>query len=205
MNLAVFVSGSGSNMMAIQKGIEEGKIDGQISLVISNKDKALALEKARVKGIATRVIKQKDFKDVEAHSQHLADLLGEFSIEAVLLAGYLKMIPSNITAIFENRILNIHPSLLPAFGGKGYYGRRVHEAVLKRGAKWTGVTIHMVSPEYDEGPIVLQEAVPVKPDDSVETLAKRVLEVEHKLYPRAVALLVQNKLKLKNGIVSILE
>nr|WP_243665078.1 phosphoribosylglycinamide formyltransferase [Rhodothermus marinus] len=121
----------------------------------------------------------------------MLEVLRAHDVELVALAGYLKKIPDNVVAAYRNRILNIHPSLLPAFGGPGMYGRRVHEAVLNYGVRWTGATVHLVDEEYDHGPIVLQEPVPVLPDDTPETLAARVLEVEHRLYPEALRLFAE--------------
>jgi len=194
--LAVFVSGSGTNFEAIQKSILKGKINGKIVLVISSNPNAGAIEKSKKFGIDCYVVREKDFTDYTKYVKRLSELLKEYNIDYILLAGYLKKIPSEIVQEYRWRILNIHPALLPKFGGKGMYGLNVHRAVLEAGEKVTGVTIHFVDEEYDHGPIIIQKKVKVKKNDTPESLQKRVLKIEHKLYPYVVSRLCKGKIKL---------
>jgi len=189
--------------MAILDAIDSGSLNARVSLVLSNTLKAGALEKASSRGISTEVISEKSFENFDEYSIALVQKLADLQIETIVLAGFLRKIPELLIQNYPNQILNIHPSLLPAFGGKGFYGQRVHEAVVKRGVKWTGVTIHYVTANYDEGPIILQELVEVLPRDSAETLAQRVLLTEHNLYPKALELHVNNRLEIKDGLVTI--
>jgi phosphoribosylglycinamide formyltransferase 1 len=181
--IAVLASGGGSNMESIAERMP-------LTLVASNRPTAGALAKARARGIETAVIERPD--DAEA----LLALLRRRSIEMVVLAGYLKQIPEAVTRAYHGRMLNIHPALLPAFGGPGMYGDRVHTAVLAAGAPLTGATVHFVDADYDRGPIIAQWPVPVRPDDTVETLAARVLRVEHRLYPMVVAAVAAGRITL---------
>lgn len=197
MRLAVFASGGGSNLQALL----EASNTGNVVLVISDRHSAGALQRAVDHGIAVAVISPREHPDF---GQTLLDTLTEHEVQAIALAGYLKHIPDAVVQAFRNRILNIHPSLLPAFGGKGLYGQHVHQAVLDYGAKVTGVTVHFVDETYDTGPIILQKAVPVFPDDTAESLAKRVLAVEHRIYPEAVQLLVADRLRVEGRHVTIL-
>jgi phosphoribosylglycinamide formyltransferase-1 len=180
--LAVLASGRGSNLQAIIEHFDDLGREGvaKVVLVASNRADAPALLRA-----ATASIDIADFDAGDDGTQLLA-LLRKFRIDLVVLAGYLKRIPSSVIAAFAGRILNVHPALLPAFGGEGMYGARVHQAVLAARVKQTGVTVHLVDDDYDQGPIVAQWIVPVLPDDDAEALAARVLQVEHVVYPRAV-------------------
>lgn len=197
MRLAVFASGGGSNLQVLL----DAPNTGHVVLVISDRHSAGALQRAVERGIAVAVISPAEHPDF---GQALLDTLVEYEVEAIALAGYLRHIPDVVVQAYRNRILNIHPSLLPAFGGKGLYGRRVHQAVLDYGAKVTGATVHFVDETYDTGPIVLQKAVPVFPDDTAESLAERVLAVEHRIYPEAVQLLVADRLRVEDRRVTIL-
>jgi phosphoribosylglycinamide formyltransferase-1 len=172
--IAVFASGSGSNMQAIAEHVP-------VALVASNRAAAGALTRAADRGIATAVFEKHDDAD------EILGVLRRHHIELIALAGYLKHVPDAVTRAFRGRILNVHPSLLPAFGGAGMYGERVHAAVLAAGVKITGVTVHFVDADYDRGPIIAQAPVWVQPDDTAATLAARTLEVEHRMYPLAVA------------------
>lgn len=194
--LAVFVSGSGTNFEAIQRSILKGKINGRIVLVISNNPDAGAIEKSKKFCIDCYVVSEKDFTDHVKYVERILELLRKYNIDFILLAGYLKKVPSEIVQEYRWRILNIHPALLPKFGGKGMYGLNVHRAVLEAGEKVTGVTIHFVDEEYDHGPIIIQKKVKVKKDDTPESLQKRVLKIEHKLYPYVVSRLCKGKIKL---------
>ena len=179
--IAVLASGQGSNLQALIDWAAGEDASGRIALVISNRAGAGALEKARLAGIESAVI------DPARGAQPLLELLRSRGIGLVVLAGYLKKVPAEVVAAFRGRILNIHPALLPDFGGPGMYGRRVHEAVLASGTGVTGATVHIVDEHYDRGPIVARWPVPVCPGDTAETLAARVLETEHRLLPAVVS------------------
>jgi phosphoribosylglycinamide formyltransferase-1 len=196
MNIAVFASGRGSNLMAILKAIEEGKLKARVVVVISNNSSAGALEIARSKGIDALHISRRQFSSDREYADKILSELRKRNVELVVLAGYMKKIPAEVVSEYRNRILNIHPALLPAFGGQGMYGINVHKAVIESGVKITGVTVHIVDEEYDHGPIVLQRAVEVKDDDTPETLAERVLKVEHEVYPEAIRLFVEGKVNV---------
>ncbi len=183
-NLALFVSGGGSNFRAIQDSILAGRITGRVALVVTDKPECPGARYAREQGI--------EVYTYPAHDRHPSDLLQALKdreCELVLLAGYLKMVPPEVVRAYQRRMLNIHPALLPDFGGPGYYGRRVHEAVLQSGAAQSGVTVHFVDEQYDHGPIVAQATVAVLPGDTPESLAARVLVQEHLLYPQVVGAL----------------
>lgn len=184
MRLAVFASGGGSNLQAI---LDCGEFN--VVLVLSNTPRAGALKRARRAGIDTVILDPAGFPGADAYVEALMAALRHRSVDAIALAGYLRKIPAAVVAAYRGRMVNIHPALLPAFGGKGLYGRRVHEAVIEAGVRESGATVHFVDEEYDTGPILLQESVPVYPDDTPDTLAGRVLAVEHLLYPRALRLL----------------
>lgn len=203
MNIAVFASGRGSNLMAILNAIKEGKLNARISVVISNNSNAGALEIARENGIDALHISRKQFSSDEDYVNRILCELKSRNIELIVLAGYMKKIPPEIIREYPNRILNIHPALLPAFGGLGMYGMNVHKAVIDYGVKITGVTVHIVDEEYDHGPIVMQRAVEVRDDDTPETLAERVLKVEHEIYPQAIKLFVEGKVKISGRKVII--
>ncbi|CUS77489.1 phosphoribosylglycinamide formyltransferase-1 [Candidatus Kryptonium thompsonii] len=203
MNIAVFASGRGSNLMAILNAIKEGKLNARISVVISNNSNAGALEIARANGIDALHISRKQFSSDEDYVNRILCELKSRNIELIVLAGYMKKIPPEIIREYPNRILNIHPALLPAFGGLGMYGMNVHKAVIDYGVKITGVTVHIVDEEYDHGPIVMQRAVEVRDDDTPETLAERVLKVEHEIYPQAIKLFVEGKVKISGRKVII--
>ncbi len=179
MRVAVLASGGGSNLQALLDCCQ-GDAPARVVLVISNKPTARALERARTAGVDTVVL------DDPADGAALVGLLETHRIDLVVLAGYLKLVPREVVDAFQGRMLNIHPALLPSFGGQGMYGHHVHEAVLAAGATLSGATVHLVDAEYDRGPIVAQWPVPVAPDDTPETLAQRVLAVEHQLLPAVV-------------------
>jgi phosphoribosylglycinamide formyltransferase-1 len=203
MKLAVFASGSGSNFECLYDAAEAGKLDGVVSVCITDRDSAGVLERAHQFGIPSEVLKPQDFADYSVFGQSILDVLHRYEVDFIVLAGYLKKVPDSVVQQYTGRIINIHPSLLPAFGGKGMYGRRVHESVLAYGCKWTGATVHLVDTSYDTGPVVLQETVPVLPTDSPEQLAKRVLEVEHRILPQAVQLFAANRVSIAGRRVSI--
>jgi phosphoribosylglycinamide formyltransferase-1 len=201
--IAVFASGGGSNFEALARAAQEGDLQAAVVLVVTDRPEAGVRERAVSFDIPSVVIRPRDFEDEAEYVAKMLTLLDTYQVGYVTLAGYLKKIPSDIVRRFRHRMTNIHPALLPSFGGKGMYGRRVHEAVLEHGVRWTGVTVHLVDEEYDTGPIILQEPVPVHQTDSVEELAARVLQVEHQLYPRAVRLLAEGRLRVEGRRVLI--
>lgn len=186
-NIAVLVSGGGTNLQSIIDAVEAGKINGQIKLVISNKEGAYGLERAKNHNI--RAVFEKD-------EQAIIDIMKESQIDLVVLAGFLKILSPNFTRAFENRIINIHPSLIPSFCGKGYYGLRVHEAAVEYGVKVSGATVHFVDENADTGPIIRQETVEVLPEDSPEDLQQRVLKIEHRILSQVVADYCDDKIKV---------
>ncbi|UCH09695.1 MAG: phosphoribosylglycinamide formyltransferase [Fidelibacterota bacterium] len=187
--LAVFVSGRGSNFRTVHKGIQAGEIPATVTLVVSDKPQCPAADYARGHGI--EVV---HYPSPDITPDNLKHHLKDRDIDLILLAGYLKMVPAEVVQSFPRAILNIHPALLPAFGGKGYYGHRVHEEVIASGAKVSGVSIHFVDEEYDHGPIVAQLVVPVHHDDTPDSLAERVLSFEHQLYPKVVGALCRGEI-----------
>lgn len=203
LRLGVLASGRGSNFEAILKTIKNGKLDASIQVVISNKASAGALEIASRNGIPDIYISKKEFPSQEQFDEKLLSVLNEHQVNFVVLAGYLKMLSPFIVRKFKNKILNIHPALLPSFGGKGMYGSYVHQAVLDYGCKVSGVTVHLVDEKYDTGPPVLQRCVPVQDDDTPESLAQRVLKVEHQIYTEALQLFAQNLVEIEGRRVKI--
>lgn len=196
--VAVFISGGGSNLQALIDGTKAGILAAEIVLVVSSSSKAYGLTRAKNEGIETFVFKPKKFSSPDEAASHLLALLKEKEVDYIALAGYLRLLPSQIVKAFPKRIVNIHPALLPKFGGKGMYGHHVHEAVIAAGEKESGVTVHLVDEIYDHGKILAQVRVPVLPDDTPETLAQRVLEQEHKLYPRVLHKLIRGEYEVNN-------
>lgn len=194
LNIAVFVSGGGTNLQAIIDNIEDGSISkARIALVISNKADAYALERAKKHNIKTKVISKKDFDDRIDYINAQLDILEEHKIDLIVLAGYLSIVPELIIKKYSNKIINVHPSLIPAFSGKGYYGLKVHEEVLKRGCKLTGATVHFVDEGTDTGPIIMQKSVGVEVEDTAESLQKRVMEkAEWIILPKTIDLISNN-------------
>ncbi|WP_422486068.1 phosphoribosylglycinamide formyltransferase [Gudongella sp. DL1XJH-153] len=185
VKIGVLVSGGGTNLQALMDACENGEISGEVVLVISNREGVYALERAEKMNIRNKYLDPKKFPG-EAYDKELLRNLKEEGVELVVLAGYLRVLSPLFIEEFRNRIINIHPSLIPDFCGKGFYGERVHKAVLESGVKKTGATVHLVDEGTDTGPILMQESVPVLMDDTVETIQKRVLEVEHKILVKAV-------------------
>lgn len=195
--IAVFASGRGSNFRAIYQRIQEGFLNCQIAVVISDNSKAGALEFARQNHIQTFTVAPGEFPTSVAFGKRLIAILTDRQVDYILLAGYLKMIPENVVDHYENRMLNIHPALLPAFGGKGMYGMHVHQAVFDSGAQFSGVTVHFVNKEYDAGPILLQKTVDIRRCQSPEEIAEKVLAIEHRTYSEAVKILLEKNIQLK--------
>lgn len=203
LKVAVLVSGGGTNLQAIIDKIEDGAIqNAKIEVVISNKQDAYALERAKKHGIKGACISPKSYDSREAFNQALLEALQQHDIDLVVLAGYLVIIPKNVVAAFKNRIINIHPSLIPSFCGDGFYGLHVHEAVLARGVKVTGATVHFVDDGTDTGPIILQKAVYVQEGDTPEILQKRVMEeAEWNILPEAINLIANEKIEVVDNLV----
>jgi formyltetrahydrofolate-dependent phosphoribosylglycinamide formyltransferase len=200
LNIAVFGSGRGSNFQAILHAIDEGSIPGaRIACVISNNSLAGILEIARSRSIAAIQLSQKNFPDPESFTQALLEFLRQHDANFIVLAGYMKLLPPAVIAAFRHRIINIHPALLPRFGGKGMYGIRVHEAVLAAGEAESGATVHFVDEVYDHGAIILQKKVPVLPGDTPEILASRVLSIEHEIYPEAVRRFARGEIRIPDA------
>ncbi len=197
-NIVVFASGNGSNFIAIHKSIEDGKINGRIVLLISNNPHSKAIDFARLNNIKTSIINKDIISDLVRHKDFLLKELESVNTDLIVLAGYLKMIPINIISEYKNKILNIHPSLLPKFGGKGFYGMKVHEAVFKSKEVFTGATVHFVDEIYDNGPILSQKKIKIFHDDNPETIAKKVLDIEHRLLPYIVQKFCLDKIVFKN-------
>lgn len=205
LKLAVLVSGGGTNLQAIIDAISAGKITNAcISVVISNNANAYALERARAHGIEALCISPKDFESREAFNQAFLDKLNSYNVDLVVLAGFLVVLPEMMIKEYTNRIVNIHPSLIPSFCGKGFYGLKVHEGVLARGVKVTGATVHFVDEGTDTGPIILQKAVEVEQGDTPEILQRRVMEqAEWVILPKAIDLIANGKVSVEDGHVII--
>lgn len=192
LHIAVFGSGRGSNFKAIMDAVERGRITGaRVRLVLSNNSQAGILDLARTHGIPAVHLSRKQFADEGGYVSALLDVLHAHEANFIALAGYMKRVPPPVIAAYRNRIINIHPALLPKFGGQGMYGIHVHEAVIAAGESVSGATVHMVDEEYDGGAIVLQKRVSVADNDTPETLAARVLAIEHEIYPEAIRMLAQ--------------
>ncbi|AYO31060.1 phosphoribosylglycinamide formyltransferase [Biomaibacter acetigenes] len=203
LKLGVLVSGGGTNLQSIIDHIESGYLPAEIAVVISSKEGAYALERAKKHRIPAYVVKRKDFDSQEKYEDEMIELLRRHHVELVVLAGFIKVLSPHFVRAFPNRIMNIHPALIPSFCGKGFYGEKVHEAVLNYGAKITGVTVHFVDEGTDTGPIILQRAVAVEDDDTPDTLAARVLKEEHKIYPEAIKLYAEGRLEIRGRRVII--
>ncbi len=205
IKIAVLVSGGGTNMQAVIDEINSGNINGDIEIVISSSPDAFALKRAESHGIEGIYIGKDNYPDVEERTEAIIKILEDHEISLVILAGYMSILDKKMVKRFQNQIINIHPSLIPSFCGKGYYGKKVHQAVLDYGAKLTGATVHFVDEGTDTGPVILQKSVEVKQNETVETLAKKVLDIEHQLLPKAVKLYCDNKLVLDGRTVKIKE
>ena len=204
LNIAVFASGRGSNLRAILDAIKAGKIrNTQIVAVISNNSDAGALGIARENKIPAVHLSRKYFEPDETFNDAVLQKLQEHKVNFIVLAGYMKKIDRSLIRAYKNRMLNIHPALLPEFGGKGMYGMHVHEAVIACGAKISGATIHVVDEEYDHGPIVIQRTVRIAPNETPETLAAKVSTVEHEIYPEAIRYFAKGRVKFNGQKITI--
>ena len=198
INIGVLASGRGTNLQAIIEAIEEGKIEGRISIVISDNPDAYALKRARQHNIETRYINFKEFKNREDYDKEIIKALEEKKIDLVVLAGYMRIISPYFSKMYKNRIINIHPALLPSFPGL-----HAQRQAVEHGVKVSGCTVHFVDEGVDSGPVILQKAVEVKDDDTEESLAERILKEEHQIYPRAIQLFSQGRLIIKGRKVFI--
>lgn len=199
MNIAIFASGGGSNFQAIADACESGHIPGRVVLCVASRADAGVIERAERMGIPHTVLQG-------SPSEWASDILGQLQaaeVELIALAGFMKMIPGALIQHYPGRIVNIHPALLPAFGGKGMYGMNVHRAVVAAGESESGATVHVVDEQYDTGPIVAQSRVPVLPDDAPEDLAARVLRVEHTLYPDVLRAFAENRVHIHGNQITI--
>ena len=206
-NIAVLVSGGGTNLQALIDAQNEGIIkSGKITCVISSNPDAYALERARNNNIDTAVIRRKDFETFLEYDLALTELLKSKGADLVVLAGFMTILGHQVISEFENRMINIHPALIPSFCGEGYYGLKVHKAVLEKGVKLSGATTHFVTEECDAGPIIMQRAVEVHNDDTPETLQRRIMEnVEWKILPISVELFCSDKIKVKDNKTYIID
>ena len=202
MKIAVFVSGGGTNLQAIIDNTKDGILkDIEIVLVLSSSKDAYALERAANNGIKSVVVSKKDFDSIEAWDEAVVKAVDESGAELIVLAGYLSLMGPKVVSKYSNRIINIHPALIPSFCGAGMYGIRPHKAALAKGVKVSGATVHFVNENYDEGPILLQKAVDVLPDDTPETLQRRIMEqCEWKILPQAIRIIADGKVVIENNI-----
>lgn len=206
-NIVVLVSGGGTNLQALIDAQNRGEIkNGKITCVISSNPNAYALTRAQNNNISTEVIRRKDFAEFDEYDSALTELLKSKNADVVVLAGFMTILGSKVISAFENKIINIHPSLIPSFCGEGYYGLHVHEAALKKGVKVTGATAHFVNEVCDGGPIIIQKAVEIQNGDTPEILQKRVMEqAEWKILPKAVSLFCEDKIIVKDNKTEILD
>lgn len=196
LNIAIFVSGGGTDLQSVIDACEKGQINGQIKLVISNRQNAYGLERAKKAGIETEVVKKDDAL--------IVSMLKEREIDLVVLAGYLAILTDTLIDAYPNQIINIHPSLIPSFCGSGMYGMHVHDAVLARGVKVSGATVHFVSSEVDGGPIIKQVACDISDLETAEDIQARVLEIEHRILPEVVGLYCDGRIKVENGKAKVI-
>jgi len=203
LQLGVLASGRGSNFEAILKHIDAGRLLADVRALASNRTSAGALKIAERRNIPALVLSRKDFSSDEMFDQEILDFFRKNEVDFVVLAGYLRLLTAVLIQPYKNRILNIHPALLPSFGGKGMFGHHVHEAVLDYGCKVSGVTVHLVDETYDSGPIILQRCVPVQNGDTPDTLAARVLKQEHQIFSEALQLFAEERILIKGRRVYV--
>jgi phosphoribosylglycinamide formyltransferase 1 len=202
LRLAVLLSGGGTTLQNLLDHIADGRLDAEVAVVLSSRADAYGLERARAAGIPAVTVARKAHPDVQSFNDAAHAALEAYGAELVVLAGFLSLFQPR--ARYASRVLNIHPALIPSFCGEGFYGHRVHEAVLASGVKVSGCTVHFADDQYDRGPIILQGCVPVLDDDTPDTLATRVLALEHELYPRAVQLFAEGRLRVEGRRVRVL-
>ena len=204
-HIAVFASGGGTNFQAVLDGCEKAQINGKITLLIYNRRNAYAKERAQAAGIKTEYINKLQFENADAQGECVLSVLREAKIDIIVLAGYLDILHPDVIRAYKNKIINTHPALIPSFCGMGYYGEKVHQAALDYGVKVSGCTIHFATEETDAGPVILQGVVEVKDGDTAETLAARILPVEHELLVKAVALLCDDRIAVEGRRTKILK
>lgn len=206
-NIVVLVSGGGTNLQALIDAQKCGELgNGKITCVISSKEDAYALKRAEENAIKTRVLIRKNYPDIASYSEAMRDALLSENADLVVYAGFMTILDENVCNAFENKMINVHPALIPSFCGKGFYGLHVHESALEKGVKVSGATVHFVTAECDAGPIILQKAVEVKEGDTPESLQKRIMEqAEWKILPKAVQLFCDGKIAVKDGRTVISE
>lgn len=204
LKIGVLLSGSGSNLQSIIDNIESGTINGRIEVVISNKKDAYGLERARQHSIDAVFVNQREYDDIEAYNDAVIDELKKHNVELVILAGYLKILSARFIETYKNKIINIHPSLIPSFCGMGFYGIKVHEAAINYGVKLSGATVHFVDENTDTGPIIIQESVKVDFEDTAESLQQKILKIEHRILPLAIKYYCDKKIELVGRKVKLL-
>lgn len=205
LKFAVMASGGGTDFQSLIDAVRDGRINAEICCLIASKPDIYAIERAKKAGIPVEVVRKKAFGSMDEFDEAILGRLRRYEADFAVLAGYLSIIGSKTIEAYRNKIINIHPALIPSFCGMGMYGSRVHEAVIEYGVKFSGATVHFVNEEADAGPIILQETVPVLENDTPEELAARVLKTEHKILPEAVGLMADGKLKVEGRIVKILK
>jgi phosphoribosylglycinamide formyltransferase-1 len=201
IRLGVLISGGGTTLVNILEYIKKGKLNAEVPVVISSRSKAAGVERAKNAGLDVKILRKKDYPDIDEFSKQIEQTLAGANVDLIVQGGWLCL--WKIPQRYENRVMNIHPALLPSFGGQGMWGHHVHEAVLKAGCKISGCTVHFCTNEYDKGPIIVQRSCPVKDDDTPDTLAARVFEQECIAYPQAIKLFAEDKLTIQNGIVKV--
>jgi phosphoribosylglycinamide formyltransferase-1 len=204
IRIGVLASGNGTNLQAIMDACNRGEIPGRVVVVVSNNPKARALDRARLAGIPAVAMHHRAFPDRDTFDAKLVEILHSYEVDLICLAGFLRVLGPSFIRQFPERVMNIHPALLPAFGGLGMYGDRVHQTVLDSGVRFSGCTIHFANEAPDGGPIILQAVVPVYDTDTAQTLAERVVAEEHRLYPEAVKLFAEGRLQVVGRRVRIL-
>lgn len=202
LRLAVLLSGSGTTLENLFEHCASGSLNADIAAVVSSRAGAYGLERARNRKVPAHTVEKRKFASPDEFSNAIFETLDPYKTDLIVLAGFMSLL--RIPPEYSNRVVNVHPALLPSFGGKGYYGLKVHEAVLKHGCKVAGCTVHFVDNEYDQGPIIAQKAVPVLPDDNADTLGARVQEAEREIYPRVLQLFAENRVRIEGRIVKIL-
>lgn len=200
VRLAVLISGGGTTLMNLLEKNRAGQLDADFPIVIASKEDCRGVERARDAGLKCEPVVRSEFDSVDAFSERIFDLCREAEVDLVILGGFLSLV--QVPADFEHKVINIHPSLIPAFCGKGFHGHHVHEAVLERGAKVSGCTVHFANNEYDAGPIILQKVVPVMDDDTPDTLQKRVFEAECEAFPEAIRMFASGRLTVDGSRVA---
>lgn len=205
LKFAVMASGGGTDFQSLINAVHEGRIRAEICCLIASKPDIYAIERAKQAGIPVEIVQKKAFGTADEFDQKILEILHRYEADFVVLAGYLSIVGSKTIGAYRNKIINIHPALIPSFCGMGMYGSHVHEAVIEYGVKFSGATVHFVNEEADAGPIIMQEVVSVLEDDTPQDLASRVLKTEHKILPEAVALMADGKLIVEGRIVKILK